>query len=143
MTLLHNGRSLLFSFVSMCFLILLLHKNTLAYSENLQNQILEVTDNGISSSEIHLMKLGSLIFFRNSTSNELLNLEIDYGQNRAYCSTGKMVLEQNGVVHSSKALQPGNFATICFSDRGKYPVRFIGGNFGGEKALYESTIVVQ
>jgi hypothetical protein len=105
------------------------------------NKMLSVTDRGSDPGSIELERRGSLVFFRNGTSDSLVRVEVDYGARRAYCSTGRMAMGEDGTVRSRVPLQPGGFATVCFPDPGTYPVRFFG--VRGKKGPVMAQVVVR
>ena len=103
------------------------------------NQILEVSDRGISPSILNLERAGSSVFFLNNTSSNNLNIEIDYGKKPAFCATGSMEMGKDGVFRSRKPFTPKNFVVVCFPNSGKYPVKVVGRN----NNVLRSTIIVK
>ena len=89
------------------------------------NKILTITDQGPSAEVTKLERPGSLVFFYNGSKQSTISVEVDYGNRRAFCSTGTMTMGEDGVVRSQKPIAPGTFAAMCFPDIGSYDVRII------------------
>lgn len=105
------------------------------------NKIVKITDSGITPKTISIGKRGSLLFFYNETRNSLVNVEVDYGDRKVFCSTGKMMMGKDGVVRSKEPFSPRSFATVCFPDAGSYKLTAYG--VAGFPSGLSSTIEVR
>ena len=94
--------------------------------EPTENQLLRITDRGVVPKSISLSRPGSLAFFFNDTSSSELSLEVDFGDRKAYCSTGRMKLGEDGIIRSKQPFGPRSFVTVCFPEKGEYVVRAFG-----------------
>ena len=91
-----------------------------------KNQTMRITDEGIFPSVLRLRPQDSLVFLLNDSSDSLLNFELNFGKHITHCSGGILRAQPNGLVTSTKPLEPRNFAATCFHEKGNYPVVVYG-----------------
>jgi hypothetical protein len=91
-----------------------------------RTQILKVTDQGFSKKQLHMKAEDISIFFLNDTSNSNLSIKIEYGSKVMHCATKNLTIDPLGNVHSNKPFAPQDFVSVCFHDRGSYPITVYG-----------------
>ncbi len=106
-----------------------------------RNQVMKFTDKGVEPSALTLRPEDSIVFFLNKTSDSLVTMEIDYKEHITHCAGGILAVGKNGLLASTRPLEPGNFATTCFHEAGSYPVKIFGLN--GKKDPEYATITVR
>ncbi|MCB0360736.1 MAG: hypothetical protein KDD44_13905 [Bdellovibrionales bacterium] len=91
-----------------------------------KNQILRLTESGPRPQLLTITERGSSVFFYNDTADSLLTVGIDFAGRKTYCSTGKMLMGEDGVVRSIEPFSPRGFASVCFPEPGDYQVTVYG-----------------
>lgn len=91
-----------------------------------KNQIIKLLDQGIEPASLHMKKEDSIVFFLNSSTDSLATIEVDYGDHTTHCASANLQVNKNGTVTSVRPIEPKNFASVCFHDSGKYPVKVFG-----------------
>ena len=91
-----------------------------------KNQTMRLTDAGIFPETLTLRSEDSVVFLLNDTSDSLLNFELTFGDRIAHCSGGILRAQEHGKVRSTKPLEPRNFVTTCFHEKGRYPIVVYG-----------------
>ena len=94
--------------------------------ESAVKEIVKLTDEGPSPSQIVLHKLDSSVFFVNSTKDSLLTLRVDFGKKMTHCASPNLKMGEDGVIQSVKPIAPKDFALMCFPEKGEYQVQFQG-----------------
>ena len=109
--------------------------------EESKNQVIVLGDSGLTPKELHMKLEDSVVFFLNKSSSPGVNIEIDYGSKETHCASSNLVVADNGVVRSKRPIASRDFASVCFHDRGSYPLKVAG--LRGKGSLIISTIVVE
>ncbi len=91
-----------------------------------KNQTMRLTDDGIEPSTLKLRPQDSVVFLLNDTTDSLLNFELNFGEHITHCNGGILRAQEHGRVASTKPLEPRNFVTTCFHEKGSYPIVVYG-----------------
>jgi hypothetical protein len=91
-----------------------------------QNQMIKITDSGLSISELRMKKDDRIVFFFNDTTDSLLTLELSYGTNTTHCTSENLKVGDGGRIASTTPIVPKDFASSCFHDLGSYPFTIYG-----------------
>ena len=91
-----------------------------------EKRVIRITPQGFVPSEIKLKKQDSSVFFVNSTENEKFNVAINFGPRRKHCWTKNMEVGNDGVIRTTKPVEPRDFALVCFPESGEYMVTASG-----------------
>lgn len=113
-------------------------KNTIPESKN---KIVKFTDHGAEPQTLEMKLEDSIVFFLNDTADSLVTLEVDYGKKETHCASSNLEIAENGIVRSVRPFPPKDFASVCFHDRGTYPVKIYG--LKANPKAVAATIVVQ
>ena len=89
-------------------------------------EILEITDAGPATAELHLPRKDGSVFLLNATKDSLLSYEIDFGKKQLHCWSKNLKPQGNGIVRTVQPVGPKDFAILCFPEKGAYPVRILG-----------------
>ncbi len=106
-----------------------------------KNQVIVLADAGLRPKELHMKVEDSVVFFLNKSKSNAVNIEIDYGSKETHCATSNLVVGNKGVVKSKRPIGARDFASVCFHDRGTYPLKVSG--LRGKGSIIQSTIVVE
>ncbi len=106
-----------------------------------RNQVLKFTDTGISPTTLRMEQTDSIVFFLNSTSESLVTFELKYGSRKTHCASSALTIGEDGVVRSAFPIGPRDFATVCFPEKGTYPITVYG--LKGSPKGTSATIVVE
>lgn len=91
-----------------------------------KNQTMRMTDEGIFPDTLTLRPEDSVVFLLNDTSDSLLNFELSFGEHVTHCNGGILRAQEHGKVRSTRPLEPRNFVTTCFHEKGRYPIVVYG-----------------
>jgi hypothetical protein len=83
---------------------------------------MSIDSSGVIPQTLELSTIGSSVFFLNSTNNSQIDLKIEFGKKKAHCATGGMKMGEDGVFRSDSPIEPSKFVTVCFPNKGNYPV---------------------
>ena len=98
-------------------------REALTESKDARPQIIKIGPAGLSSSNFTMQQSDSVVFFYNTTDQELLTLEIDFGKRSVHCSGALRVVKEPGLSRSRKPFGPKEFISTCFHERGAYPFK--------------------
>lgn len=91
--------------------------------------LIEVTDKGLSDSEVKMKVRQGMLFILNNTHDSLLTFEFDFGGAGPACYTSvtpNLEFKEGGKLVSTQPLQPGNFAASCFAELGEFTFTVYG-----------------
>lgn len=91
-----------------------------------QNQIVKLTDQGVTPQVLKMDKADSSVFFLNDSSDSLVTLALDYGGKQTHCASSNLQVGDDGIVRSKRPFGPKDFASVCFPDRGTYELKVFG-----------------
>lgn len=91
-----------------------------------RNQIIKLTDKGLSPETLKMKVEDSIVFFLNDTDDALTSLEIEFGEKSTHCGGAKMQTGKNGKVASVRPFGPNDFTSTCFHEPGVYPFTVYG-----------------
>jgi hypothetical protein len=111
-------------------------KNTIDLKNKINNvkasdhkEIIKIKDNGLFPKEVTINGIDGSIFFYNDTPNSLVSLAVDWGKHKVHCASLNLKLSENGYIETIRPIEPGDFAIICFPDKGTYNFKVSGTNF--------------
>lgn len=104
-------------------------------------QIIKVTSKGVAPVELSMNQSDSVVFFYNSTDDDLVSLEIDFGKNSVHCSAAMKIVTEPGLTRTRKPFGPKEFASTCFHEKGRYPFKVFTSKKGASP--YSGWVVVQ
>ncbi len=124
------------SAVFLCCLAAVLSSIAVAQSESIaksvsvvpdsNNQVVKLTDSGISPNMLSMKLTDSIVFLLNDTADTLTTLEIDFGSKQMHCSGGNLRAESDGKSRSVRPFGPRDFASTCFHEPGDYSYTVYG-----------------
>ena len=91
-----------------------------------QNQIINISDEGLRPAQLTMKKEDSIAFFLNDSNDALVTLAINFGALATHCSSGNLKIGDDGVIRSTKPVAPKDFASTCFHERGTYEYTVFG-----------------
>jgi hypothetical protein len=91
-----------------------------------QNQIIRMVNEGLRPEQLRMKLQDSIVFFLNESTDALVTLEVDYSGKKTHCATKNMQIEENDKIHSARPIPPRDFASVCFHERGTYPLTVYG-----------------
>ncbi len=91
-----------------------------------RNQMIKLTDRGLEPVNLRMTTADSILFFLNDSTDALATLEIDFGSKATHCSSGNLQIDPNGLIRSVEPFGPKDFASVCFHEPGRYPVKVYG-----------------
>jgi hypothetical protein len=91
-----------------------------------QNQLVKITDSGISEATLRMKKEDRIVFFLNDTTDSLITITLAFGSLRTHCTSENLAIEEGGTIRSSQPIVPKDFASTCFHDEGSYPYTVYG-----------------
>ncbi len=94
--------------------------------EESKNQIVKLTDRGLSPEVVHMNHDEMILFFFNDSTDSLATLEIDYGERVMHCAGGNLRAGEDGIIRSVRPFGPRDFASVCFHDPGEYSLKVYG-----------------
>ena len=86
-------------------------------------QIIKISSNGVAPTKLTMQKSDSVVFFYNTTDEDLLTLEIDFGARSVHCSGALRVVKEPGLSRTRKPFGPKEFVSTCFHEKGAYPYK--------------------
>lgn len=85
------------------------------------NHVVKILSDGVSPVSVVLKSEGSNVFFFNESSLFPVRLIIDYGKRKAFCATGDMKMDKDGLLKTSaQGIAPKHFVVACFPEVGQY-----------------------
>lgn len=91
-----------------------------------EKRVIRLTDKGLVPDSIVLHRQDGSVFFVNETPKSLLDVAVNFGPRRKHCWTKNMEVSNEGVIHTTKPLEPRDFALVCFPESGEYLVTVRG-----------------
>jgi hypothetical protein len=86
-------------------------------------QIVKILSNGVVPANFTMQRSDSVVFFYNTTNEDLLTLEIDFGSSSVHCSGALRVVKEPGLSRTRKPFGPKEFVSTCFHEKGAYPYK--------------------
>lgn len=106
-----------------------------------RNQIIKLTDEGISPSTLKMKVEDSMVFLLNDSKDALTTVEIEFKGKLTHCSSTNMTIAPNNKIVSARPFGPRDFAAACFHEKGSYPFKVYG--LSKNSAGLAGTIIVE
>lgn len=91
-----------------------------------QNQLIKLSDDGIEPPTLRMKLEDSIVFLLNESKDSLATVRIDYGGKTTHCASSNLTVTKNKEVQSKRPFGPHDFASVCFHEKGTYPVTIFG-----------------
>ncbi len=91
--------------------------------------LIEVVDSGLTQPEYRMKVRQGMLFILNNSADSLLTFEFDFGNEGPSCYTSitpNMAFKDGGKLVSTRALEPGNFASTCLPNIGEFEFKIFG-----------------
>lgn len=90
------------------------------------NQVIVLSDRGISPSPLHMKISDSIVFVLNDTKESLATVVFDFGKKQMHCSGSNLEVGDDGTIRSKRPFGPRDFASTCFHEKGEYKLTVYG-----------------
>jgi hypothetical protein len=95
-------------------------------------QIIKISSVGVAPAKLTMQRSDSIVFFYNTTDEDLLTLEIDFGSRSVHCSGALRVVKEPGLSRTRKPFGPKEFVSTCFHEKGAYPYKIFSSRNGNQ-----------
>jgi hypothetical protein len=95
-------------------------QNSIPLAQEVQAKMIVVSEGGLDPRELTINKEERVAFFLNNSREDLMSLDVNFGDNTTHCASENLEIGDDGVVSSIKPVAPKDFATMCFYDARTY-----------------------
>lgn len=106
-----------------------------------KSHVIVINDTGLSPSTLTMGKDDTFAFSLKDSSESLITISLNNPENAAHCSSGNLMIRDDGAHRSTAPISPKDFTGSCFNKPGSYSFTVMGLN--NQTQGMNGTIVIE